>query len=62
MLYMIQTQEHTAVEAKNEEEAEAMALKIPRQYWEQSEFRIEEADGPLAYYLANELQQIHKNR
>ena len=45
MRYIIETQEHIAVEAENEEEAEAIALRTPRKYWEQSEFSIEEDDG-----------------
>jgi hypothetical protein len=43
MIYIIATQEHIAVEAKNEQEAEDRALGTPRKYWSKNEFTIEES-------------------
>jgi hypothetical protein len=43
MIYIIGIQQHIAVEAKDEEEAQERALSTPREYWCLNEFTIEES-------------------
>ena len=43
MIYIIDIQQHIAVEAKDEEEAQDRALSTPRKYWRLDEFTIEES-------------------